>query len=116
MTKTKRSRPRRGGGSRKLRPPAPAGYLLRAHQCQRADGRSETFDVWFERIGEYYDDVLVSFEYDKRAVAVIRALPRWAGRWDATSKVWRIHPGYAERLTADLRRLGYLVRSGGDRR
>jgi hypothetical protein len=53
--------------------------------------------------------VLVSLRYDKRAVFAIRALPPWARHWDATSKVWRIHPGYAERLAAALRGLGYTV-------
>lgn len=32
------------------------------------------FDVTCEWIGEYYDDVLVYFEYDKREVAAIRGL------------------------------------------
>jgi hypothetical protein len=110
MTKTKRSRPRRGGGPRKLRPTALPRYTVRARQCQRADGRYESSAVWFERLGEYYDDVLVSLKYDKRAVTAIRALPPSARHWDATSKVWRIHPGCAEQLAATLWRLGYSVR------
>jgi hypothetical protein len=54
--------------------------------------------------------VLVSLKYDKRAVTAIRALPPSTRHWDATSKVWRIHPGYAEQLAATLWRLGYTVR------
>jgi hypothetical protein len=115
MTKIKRSRPRRRGGPRKLRPTAPPGYRLRARQRQRADERYDGSAVLMEHLGEYYDDVLVSLKYDKRAVTTIRALPPWARHWDATSKVWCIHPGYAERLAADLRRLGYTVGGGGDR-
>jgi hypothetical protein len=83
VTQIKRSRPRRGGG------------------------RCEDFVVLFEHLGEYYDDVLVSFRYNQRIVAAIRALPSGAGYWDATFKVWRIHPGYAERLATALRGLGY---------
>jgi hypothetical protein len=109
MTKPKRSRPGRGGGSRKPRPTAPSGFPLRARQCQRADGRSENFDAWFERIGKHFDDVLVTLKYEKPAVAAIRAVPSWTRWWDATSKVWRIHPGYAERLAADFGHLGYTV-------
>jgi hypothetical protein len=110
MTKTKRSRPRRGGGPQKLRPTAQPRYPLQARQRQRAGGRSENVVVWFEHLGEYYDDVLVSLEYDKRAVTAIRALPPSVRHWDATSKVWRIHPGCAEELAATLWRLGYSVR------
>jgi hypothetical protein len=76
------------------------------------DGRCENLDVWFEHVGEYFDDVLVTLEYNERAVAAIRALPQWAWHWDATSNVWRIHPGYAERLAASLRSLGYTVGGG----
>jgi len=108
MTKPKRSSRRRGGGTRKLR--APAGYRLRAGRSRRKDGRSKNIDIWFERIGEYYDDVLISFEDDGPAVAAIRALPLWAGWWDADFQVWRIHPGYADRLAAALQDLGYTVR------
>jgi hypothetical protein len=110
MTKTKRSRLARGGGPRKLRPTAPPEYRLGARQHQRADRRYENLAIWFEHLGEYYDDVLVSLEYDKRAVTAIRALPPSARHWDATSKVWRIHPGYAEQLAATRWRLGYTVR------
>src|SRR5258708_34961401 len=99
MTKIKRSRPGRGGGPRKLRPTAQPRYPLQAGQCQRADGRYENFAVWFERLGEYYDDVLVSLKYDKRVTA-IRALPPSARHCDATSMVWRIHPGCAAGLSA----------------
>jgi len=109
MTRTKRGRLRRGGGPRKLRPTAPPDYRLRVAQCQRADERYENSTVLFEHLGEYFDDVLVSLKYDKRAVSTIRAFPPSAGYWDTTFKVWRIHPGYAERLAADLRRLGYTV-------
>jgi len=70
------------------------------------------FDVTCEWIGEYYDDVLVSFEYDKGVVTDIRGLPSWAGYRDATCKVWRIHPSYAERLIVGLRGLGYTVDGG----
>jgi hypothetical protein len=114
MTKTKRSRPRRGGGPRKLRPTSPPQCRLRARRYQRAERRSEKFVVCFEHLGEYYDDVLVTLEYDKRAVTaireLIRELPPWAGRWDTDFKVWRIHPGYADRLAADLKQLGYTIR------
>ena len=81
-------------------------------RSQRLGGRRENLVVWYERIGEYYDDVLVTLEYDERAVAAIRALPHWAQHWDATSNVWRIHPGYARRLVAALRQLGYTVCGG----
>jgi hypothetical protein len=53
--------------------------------------------------------VLVSFHYDKGVVAAIKKLPPWAEYWDADSKVWRIHPGYAKRLVVTLRDLGYTV-------
>ena len=87
MTKPKR-RPRRGCGARK---------------------RTENFVVWFEHIGAYYDDVLVSLRYDKRAVAAITGLPSWAGWWDPDFQVWRIHPGHAEPLAAGLQDLGYTI-------
>jgi hypothetical protein len=44
--------------------------------------------------------VLVSLKYDGRALTAIRALPPSTRHWDATSKVWRVHPGYAEQLAA----------------
>jgi hypothetical protein len=106
MTKTKRSRPRPGGGPR------------HHHHLDTDSGHASTskrraaasdFDVTCEWIGEYYDDVLVSLKYDKRAMRAIRALPDWARYWDSTCKVWRIHPGYAERLVVTLRDLGYTV-------
>jgi hypothetical protein len=75
-----------------------------------AHGVPENVDVWFEHLGEYYDDVLVSFEYDEPAVAAIGALRSWDGWWDADFKIWRVNPGYAERLAAELRSLGYTVR------
>jgi hypothetical protein len=53
--------------------------------------------------------VPVDFEYDDSVVAAIGKLPPWAGQWDATSKVWRINPGYADRLVVTLRDLGYTV-------
>jgi hypothetical protein len=80
------------------------------------DGRCENLDVWFEHVGEYYDDVLVSLKYDERAVTAIRALPSWARGWDATFKLWRIHSGYAGPLATDLQSLGYTVNGDGDRR
>ncbi len=110
MTKTKRRRSRREGGHRKLQLTSPA--RLRARQHQLAIGRYKNLKVCFEHIGEYYDDVLVTLECDERAVAAIRALPHWAQHWDATSKVWRIHPGYAERLADDLESLGCSVGGG----
>jgi hypothetical protein len=109
MTTTKGSRPRRRGGPRQRQPTAPGGYRLRAHRSRRADGRSENLTVWFEHLGEYFDDVLVTHEYDERAVKATRALLTGAGYWDADFKVWRIHPGYAERLVVTLRDLGYTV-------
>jgi hypothetical protein len=109
MTKTKGRRTRRRGSHRKLRPTATPGSRLGTHQYQRANGRCKNFKVRFERLGQYYDDVLFTLEYDKRAVAAIRALPQWARYWDATSNVWRIHPGYSERLAVDLRHFGYTV-------
>jgi hypothetical protein len=69
------------------------------------------FDVTCEWIGEY-DDVLVYFDYRKREVAAIRGLLSQAGHWDATCKVWRIHPSYAERLIVGLPGLGYTVDGG----
>jgi hypothetical protein len=113
---TKKKPPPATGRPRKLRPTATPEYRLRARQFQRSGRRREDLVVLFEHLGKYYDDVLVSFEYDKCAVAAIKALPSGAGYWDATFKVWRIHPGYADRLAADLWSLGYTVRSGGDRR
>ncbi|MDI3312965.1 MAG: hypothetical protein QJR12_01370 [Mycobacterium sp.] len=66
--------------------------------------------VTCEWIGEHYDDVLVYFDYyDKREVAALKELLSRAGQWDAAFRVWRIHPGYAERLVADLRHLRYTV-------
>jgi hypothetical protein len=109
MTKTKGRRTRRRGSRRKLRPTATPGSPLGRHQYQRANGRCKNFKVCFEHVGEYYDDVLVTPEYDDRAVAAIRALPVWARRWDTTSNMWCIHPGYAERLAVDLRHIGYTV-------
>src|SRR3954451_19546405 len=109
MAKIKKSRLPRGGGPRKLRPTAPSEYRFEARQHQRAHRRSENLAVLFEHLGEYYDDVLVSLKYDKRAVTAIRALPLSDRRWDATSKVWRVHPGCAEKLAATLWRLGYTV-------
>jgi hypothetical protein len=73
-------------------------------------GRSEKPTVWFEHLGEYHDDVLVSLAHDEPAVAATRALLSWTGWWDADFQVWRVNPGYAERLAADLRDLGYTVR------
>ena len=67
------------------------------------------YAVWFEHVGEYFDDVLVTLKCNRRAAKAIRALPRWAGHWDAASRVWRIHPGYADRLADDLLGLGYSV-------
>jgi hypothetical protein len=75
-----------------------------------ADGVPENLTVWFEHLGEYYDDVLVSFEYDEPAVAAISALLSWDGWWDVDFQVWRVNPGYADRLAAALRDLGYTVR------
>ncbi|WP_131812139.1 hypothetical protein [Mycobacterium mantenii] len=72
----------------------------------------------FEHIGEYFDDVLVSPIYgarSERAVAAINALPSWARRWDAAFEVWRIHPGYADRLAINLSRLGFTVGDGNGR-
>lgn len=70
------------------------------------------FAVTCEWIGEYYDDLLVYFEYDKREAAAIRGLLSQARHWDATCKVWRIHPSFAERLIVGLRGLGYTVDGG----
>lgn len=65
--------------------------------------------VWFERVGQHYDDVLVSFVYDQRVAAVIKALPDWSRSWGATARVWRVHPGYAKTLEASLREIGCTV-------
>jgi hypothetical protein len=115
MTKPSTNRPRRRSGPRKLRPKASQECRLRAHHGQRADGRDANFTVWYEHLGEYFDDVLVSLKYDKRAVTAISALPSWARHWDAASNVWRIHPGCADELAAVLGRLGYTVVGSGDR-
>ena len=70
----------------------------------------------FERVGEYYDDVLLTFrQFDQRAVDAIKALPSWARDWDAAAGVWRVHPGYADRLAASLQHLGYTVDGLTDR-
>lgn len=58
MSTTKRSRPRQRGGPGKLRPTAP-GYRLRARPSRRRAG-CENLTVWFEHLGEYFDDVLVT--------------------------------------------------------
>lgn len=55
------------------------------------------------------EDVIVSLEYSRPAVRVIRDLPSWARTFDATSRTWRIHPAYARNLAASLRRVGYEV-------
>ncbi len=54
-------------------------------------------------------DVIVTMEFNETAVAVIRALPSWARTWDAASGAWRIHPAWADRLAARLRRIGYQI-------
>jgi hypothetical protein len=100
------------GGLREHQRSTRSGSRLQTRRRQRADRHSEHFDVWFERIGQYYDDVLVSLEYDKPAVTAVRALPDWARHWDDESGVWLIHPGYAERLADVLSSLGYTIGSG----
>ncbi|MDT5371454.1 MAG: hypothetical protein QOC62_5885 [Mycobacterium sp.] len=62
--------------------------------------------VRFERRGDHYE---VSFPYDPAVVAVIKALPAYARRWNPESKVWRIDVGYARSLAGNLRELGHIV-------
>ncbi|ORJ57788.1 hypothetical protein [Mycobacterium simiae] len=113
MTKPKTSRIRRGRGFQEVRPTTPSEYRLRAHRFRRAVRRDQGIAVLFEHLGHDYDDVLVNVEYnDEPAVAAIVALPLWARWWDSTFKTWRIHPGYADRLAASLRSLGYRVVDG----
>lgn len=101
-----RSRPGRAGGPRRHHLGTNSGH---ATSSKRRAALSDV-DVRFEWIGEYYDDVLVYFEYDMGVgVAAIRKLPPWAAHWNATSKVWRINPGYTDWLVATLRDLGYTV-------
>ena len=106
--RTQGARPKPQGGLREHQRSAPFGTRLRPRRRQRADRRSENVVV-FERLGQYYDDVRVRLEYDKPAVTAIRALPDWARHWDEESGVWRIHPGYAERLADVLSSLGYTI-------
>lgn len=79
MTKHKQTAARRGRGSRDLRPTTASEYRLRGHRPRRAGRRNRDFDVLFERLGQYYDDVLFSSECDEPALAAIMALPAWAG-------------------------------------
>jgi hypothetical protein len=117
MTKPKASKGRRRRGSQEVRTTTPSEYRLRARRDRCAGGRSQDFEVLFERLGHDYDDVLINVEHnDEPAVAAIVALPLWARWWDSTFKTWRIHPGYAQRLAANLRSLGYTVVEHGDRR
>jgi len=51
------------------------------------------------------EDVIVSMEFSRPAVRVIRDLPSWARTFDA----WRIHPAWADRLAASLTRIGYEI-------
>ncbi|MGO8767969.1 MAG: hypothetical protein ACLQIK_14470 [Mycobacterium sp.] len=55
------------------------------------------------------DDCIVTLEYTQAAVHTIRDLPSWASTFDAGSKTWRIHPAWADRLAASLRRIGYEI-------
>lgn len=55
------------------------------------------------------DDVIVTMEYSAPAVGAIRNLPQWARTFDAATRTWRIHPAWADRLAASLRRRGYEV-------
>ena len=98
MTRPKRNRSPQAGGPRQPRP---------KRSGRARSGRENV--VVLESLGKYYDDVLVSLEYDKPALAAIRALPDWSRYWDPEFHVWRINPGYAARLAAALRRLGYTV-------
>jgi hypothetical protein len=63
----------------------------------------------FERVGQDYDDFIVAFAYDWRAVDAIKALPWWARRWDPDCGVWRVHPDGAVEVAARLHQLGYQV-------
>jgi len=65
--------------------------------------------IVIERIGQHYDDVLVYFRYDARAVEIIKRFPEWARNWDAEADVWRVHPGIAPRLAEILTTMGYNV-------
>jgi hypothetical protein len=108
MTKPKRSRARQEGGLGHHHRPYVDTDSRHANTGKQSAAVRD-FDVRFEWIGEYYDDVLVTHEYDERAVKATRALMTGAGYWDAYFKVWRIHPGYADRLVVTLRDLGYTV-------
>jgi hypothetical protein len=66
--------------------------------------------VVVERIGRHYDDAVLSFSgFHAASVAMLKGLPPWARHWDAECGVWRIHPGYADRVAESLRRLGVRV-------
>jgi hypothetical protein len=62
--------------------------------------------VRFQRVGA---DYAVKFRYDPDAVALVKALPTWARRWDPLTKAWYIDVGHAEELAADFAEIGYLV-------
>jgi hypothetical protein len=61
----------------------------------------------FELLGEHYDDCIVTFCYDPRVIAVLKAMPRWARHFDAGA--WHIHPGRIELVALCMRALGYTV-------
>jgi hypothetical protein len=65
--------------------------------------------VIFERVGQHYDDFILTFEYDRPAVAAIKSLPWWARHWDQDSGVWRVHPDGAVEVAARLHHLGYRI-------
>jgi len=62
--------------------------------------------VRFDHRGDHYE---VSFPYDPTAVAVIKALPSYARRWNPDRKLWRVEIEYARSLAGNLRELGYVV-------
>lgn len=95
--------------TRKSRRTGRSAYRPGIRHYQRANGRCRKFKARFENVGLDYDDVLVTLEFDERAVAAIRALPRWARGWDESAKVCRIHLGYSERLAVNLRHYGDTV-------
>lgn len=64
-------------------------------------------EVLIERHGQPYDDILCSFQYDAELIALLRALPRWAARFDGAA--WRLHPAFIAGLINAAALRGYRI-------
>lgn len=90
--------------------PAPPVTATPATTRPARPGQRHPSKASLEYLGAGHDDVLVNFDkFDTDAVALLRQLPKWARRWDASAGVWRIHPRFAPGLAKALRRLGLDV-------